>query len=354
MSSTQTTYEDDPVPLSRDRSVRFRRPYTRRLTGTGADSARSARSAPKRVVTIDDFRGRPAGYVPRKPVSALGRPRQIINGILQNPNSRSIPHNSAQKTKGPSISVDSAQTPKSPSISGDSDQEPNSPSIPDDPAPAPSNRRGWMSSWASVALSLPPAGSPVGTYPRPVIRRRIRCSDEPSAEPAVPVAQADPALEGISANPSLSQDTEPPWQAESMQVLLDALSSLGPRPTSEASTADQQSDDGGSQVYRRKDDGRRADRPKRNVERKKGRAAQQNRRGREFGPGATKARPIEIEDDSDSDEALSTTSSRTLDGDVPLPAGNALLVNFLHTSSRLGVVNVRELEDLELGRSRVR
>ncbi|KAK6221553.1 hypothetical protein LQW54_001325 [Pestalotiopsis sp. IQ-011] len=154
----------------------------------------------------------------------------------------------------------------------------------------------------------------------------------------------------MSANHSLSQDTEPPWQAESMQVLLDALSSLGPRPIPDASTADQQSDDGGSQVYRRKDDGRRADRPKRKAERKKGRAARRNRRERKFGPGATKTRPIEIEDDSDSDVFLTTISSRasscTLDGDVPVPAGNAPLSLWPRE------VNVRELEDRELGRSK--
>lgn len=301
MSSTQTTYEDDPVPFLEDGIIDFRRPHTRHPPRTEADSRRSARPAPKRVVTIDDFRGRPDGYVPRKPVPVPSRPRQIVNGILQKPNRSSVPGDSAQKHKRPSIIRQ--------------------------PASIPSNRRGWMSSWASMALSLPPANRPVGTYPHPVIGRRIRCPDELPVEPTVPIAQANPAPEEVSANPSLHQDSEPPWQAESMQVLLDALASLGPRRIPDASTADQQSDDSDSPVYRRKDNGRRANRPERRAEGQRGRAALQKRRGGRYGPGATKARPIEIEDDSDSDEVLSTTSSRassrTLDGDVPVPADNA-------------------------------
>lgn len=297
MSSTQTNYEDDPFLLMGDVFTAFRRPYTRHRPNTESDSGRSARPAPKRVVTIDDFRGRPAGYVPRKPVPVPSRPRKIVNGILQKPNRSSVPGDSAQKHKRPSIIRQ--------------------------PASVPSNRTGWRSSWASMALSLPPANCPVGTYPHPVIGRRIRCPDELPAEPTVPVAQADPAPEEVSANPSLHQDTEPPWQAESMQVLLDALASLGPRRVPDNSTADQQSDDSDSPVYRRKDNGRRANRPERKAEGKRSQAAQQKRRGRRYGPGATKERPIEIEDDSDSDEALSITSSRasscTLDGDVPVP-----------------------------------
>ncbi|KAI0167575.1 hypothetical protein BJ166DRAFT_520247 [Pestalotiopsis sp. NC0098] len=296
MSSTQTTYEDDPVPFSEDGFIDFRRPHTRHPPDTEADSRRSARPAPKRVVTIDDFRGRPAGYVPRKPVPVPSRPRKIVNGVLQKPNRSSVP--------------------------GDSVQNPKRPSIIRVPASVPSNRRGWMSSWASIALSLPPANCPVGTYPHPVIGRRIRCPDELPAEPTVPVAQADPAPEEVSASLSLHQDTEPPWQAESMQVLLDALASLGPRRIPDASTADQQSDDSDSPVYRRKDNGRRADRPGRRADGKRGQAAQQKRRGRRYGPGSTRARPIEIEDDSDSDEVLSTSSrasSCTLDDDVPVP-----------------------------------